>query len=152
MSNIFDMELPAMSTLSYQERSLYGVLAADLLIYVPYCVYLAHHPTTLSTIVGTIALLVLAHILMQAIIAILSRNRITDERDRHIAGVGFRNAYFTLVSMIFLGMGLLWLHTIHGELPINRMGLHFLSVFFGMVVISELVKVFSQLIAYRRSI
>jgi hypothetical protein len=32
------------------------------------------------------------------------------------------------------------------------MGLHFLSVFLGMVVISELVKIITQLIAYRRSI
>lgn len=141
-----------MSTLSYQEKSLYGILAADLLIYVPYCIYLAHHPTTLSTIVGTIVLLIVAHVLMQTIIALATRNRITDERDRQMAGIGYRNAYFALVSMMFLGMGLLWLHTIHGELPINRMGLHFLSVFLSMVVISDIVKIVSQLIAYRRTI
>ena len=141
-----------MSTLSYQERSLYGILAADLLVYIPYFVYVMHHPTTLSHIVGTIILLIVAHIVMQTIIAVASRSRITDERDRHIAGLGYRNAYFTLVTMILLGMCVLWLHTLHGELPINHMGLHFLSVFLGMVVISEVVKIATQLIAYRRSI
>ena len=141
-----------MSTLSYQEKSLYGILAVDLLIYVPYSIYLAHHPTTLGNIVGTIVLLIVAHILMQVIVALATRNRITDERDRLIAGRGYRNAYFALVTMILTGMCLLWLHTVHGELPINRMGLHFLSVFLGMVVLSEIVKIVTQLIAYRRSI
>jgi hypothetical protein len=146
------MESLSMSTLSYQEKSLYGTLAADLLVYVPYFVYVIHHPNTLTQIIGTIILLIVAQIVLQTIIAIATRNRITDERDRHIAGLGYRNAYFALVSMILLGMGLLWLHTINGELPINRMGLHFLSVFLGMVVISEIVKIVTQLIAYRRSI
>ena len=141
-----------MSTLSYQEKTLYGTLAADLLVYIPYVVYVMHHPTTLTHIVGTIVLLIVAQIILQSIIAIATRNRITDERDRQIAGLGYRNAYFALVSMIFVGMGVLWLHTVHGELPINRMGVHFLSVFLGMTVISEIVKILTQLIAYRRSI
>jgi hypothetical protein len=139
-----------MSTLSYQEKSLYGTLAADLLVYVPYLLYLMHHPTTLTHIVGTIILLIVAQIILQSIIAIASRNRITDERDRQIAGLGFRNAYFALVGMMLTGMCLLWLHG--STLNANHMGLHFLSVFFGMIVLSELVKIISQLIAYRRSI
>ena len=139
-----------MSTLSYQEKSLYGTLAADLLVYIPYFLYVMHHPTTLTHIVGTIILLIVAQIILQSIIAIASRNRITDERDRQIAGLGFRNAYFALVGMMLTGMGLLWLHG--DSLHPNHMGLHFLSVFFGMIVISELVKIISQLIAYRRSI
>jgi len=141
-----------MSTLSYQERSLYGTLAADLLVYVPYVVYVMHHPTTLSRIVGTIVLLIVAQIVLQTIIAIATRSRITDERDRQIAGLGYRNAYFALVSMIFLGMGMLWLHTVYGDLNPNHLGLHFLSVFLGMTVISEIVKIVTQLVAYRRSI
>jgi len=141
-----------MSTLSYQEKSLYGTLAADLLVYVPYFVYILHHPNTLTHIVGTILLLIVAHIILQTIIAIASRSRITDERDRQIAGLGYRNAYFALVSMILLGMGLLWVHAFMGSLNPNHMGLHFLSVFLGMVVLSEIVKIATQLIAYRRSI
>ena len=139
-----------MSTLSYQEKSLYGTLIADLIVYIPYFTYVMHHPTTLTHIVGTIILLIVAQIILQTIIAIVSRNRITDERDRQIAGLGFRNAYFALVGMILVGMCLLWLHgdTLHP----NHLGLHFLSVFLGMVVISELVKIITQLIAYRRSI
>jgi hypothetical protein len=41
---------------------------------------------------------------------------------------------------------------VYGPLNPNHMGLHFLSVFLGMVVISEIVKIVSQLVAYRRSI
>ena len=52
--------------------------------------------------------------------------------------------------MILVGTGMLWLHTVMGTLNPNHMGLHFLSVFFGMVVLSELVKIISQLLAYRR--
>ena len=141
-----------MSTLSYQEKSLYGTLAADLLVYVPYSVYLIHHPTTLTHIVGTIILLIVAQIILQSIIAIATRNRITDERDRQIAGLGYRNAYFALVGMILVGMGMLWVHDVMGLVNPNHMGLHFLSVFLGMTVISEIVKVVTQLVAYRRSI
>jgi hypothetical protein len=141
-----------MSTLSYQEKSLYGTLVADLFVYVPYFVYVMHHPTTLTHIVGTIILLIVAQIILQSIIAIASRNRTTDERDRQIAGLGFRNAYFALVGMILVGMGMLWIHAVMGLINPNHMGLHFLSVFLGMVVISELVKIITQLIAYRRSI
>lgn len=141
-----------MSTLTYREKSLYGTLIADLLVYVPYLAYVMHYPTTLTHIFGTIILLIVAQIILQAIIAIASRNRITDERDRQIAGLGHRNAYFSLVGMNLAGMGLLWVHAIKGRFNPNRMGLHFLSVFLGMIVISELIKIVTQLIAYRRSI
>src|ERR1700760_4890963 len=143
MSNIYYMER-AMSTLSYQEKSLYGTLAADLFVYVPYFIYVMHHPTTISRIVGTIVLLIVAHIVLQVIVAISSRNRVTDERDRQIAALGYRNAYFTLVSMILIGMSMLWVHTVMGTINPNHMGLHFLSVFLGLVVISELVKIVTQ--------
>jgi len=141
-----------MPTFSYQEKSLYGTLIADLLVYVPYFVYVMHHPTTLTHIVGTIILLIVAQIILQSIIALASRNRITDERDRQIAGLGYRNAYFSLVGMILAGMGMLWVHAVRGLINPNHMGLHFLSVFLGMVVISELIKIVTQLVAYRRSI
>jgi hypothetical protein len=143
---------PPVSTLSYQEKSLYGTLAADLIVYIPYFLYVMHHPTTLTHIVGTIVLLILAQIILQAGIAIATRNRITDERDREIAGLGYRSGYFTLVGLMITGMGLLWLHAAAGTLNPNHMGLHFLSVFLGMIVIAELVKIITQLVAYRRSI
>ena len=141
-----------MSTLSYQEKTLVGTLVADLLVYIPYVLYVLHHPTTLTHIIGTILLLIIAQIILQSIIALSSRNRITDERDRQVAGLGYRNAYIALVSMILIGMGLLWVHTSMGLINPSHMGLHFLSVFLGMVVLSELVKIISQLFAYRQTI
>jgi len=152
MYKIFYMEAHSMSGLSYQEKSLYGTLAADLIVYVPYFVYVMHNATTLTHIVGTIVLLIIAQIVLQSGIAIATRNRITDERDREIAALGYRAGYFTLVGMILTGMGLLWVHVVMGTLNPNHMGLHFLSVFLGMVVVAELVKIVTQLVAYRRSI
>jgi hypothetical protein len=143
---------PPMFTLSYQEKSLYGTLAADLIVYGPYLVYVLHHPNTLTHIVGTIILLVVAQIVLQSVIAIATRHRITDERDRQIAGIGYRNAYVALVSMIVVGIGMLGAHDAIRPLNPNHMGLHFLNVFLGMVVISEIVKIVTQLAAYRRSI
>ena len=139
-----------MTSVSYQERVLYGTLAADLLVYVPYLAYVMHHPTTLTKIAGTIVLLIVAQIILQSLVAMFSRHRTTDERDRQVAGLGYRNAYFALVGMILTGMGLLWAHAASGLINPNHMGLHFLSVFLGLVVISELVKIVTQLVAYRR--
>ena len=111
-----------------------------------------HGYTTLTRIVGTIILLIVAQIVLQSITALSSRNRITDERDRQVAALGYRDAYFALVGMILVGMCVLWVHSVSGLINPNHMGLHFLSVFLAMVVISELVKIASQLVAYRRSI
>ncbi len=149
MSNIFDMETD-MPSLSYQEKSLYASLVAYLIIYVPYFFLVQHQG--LSQIVAVIVTLIVLQIILQSVIAAFSRHRLTDERDRLIALRGYRAGYITIVGCIVLGLGALWLHTALGQLNPAHMAIHFLNVFFFFLVVAEIVKTVSQLVAYRRSI
>jgi hypothetical protein len=53
-----------------------------------------------------------------------------------------------------IGLGLLWFHATVGNLRLdNRMvGLHFLSVFFGMLVIADITKTGTQIVSYRKAL
>jgi hypothetical protein len=100
-----------------------------------------------------IAIIVLQMIL-QSIIAIVTRNRVTDERDRLIELRGYRAGYLTIASLMVIGLGMLWFHATVGHLRLDSrmVGLHFLSVFFGMLVISDITKTATQIVAYRRAL
>jgi len=141
-----------MSSLSYQERSLYGSLLVELVVYLPYFFLHGHNS------VGKVSLMILAiivlQIILQSLIAAFTRNRTTDERDKLIQLRGYRAGYFTLASLMVLGLGMLWFHATNGHFPMNGgwVGLHFLSVFFGMLVISDIVKTVTQIVAYRRAL
>jgi hypothetical protein len=141
-----------MPSLSYQEKSLYGELAANLAVFVPYFVYLHGHTATLSLggIAATIAILIVAQIVLQALIAAFTRNRLKDERDHLIRLRGYRAGYFTIISLMMFGMAALWLHTTLGQINPAHMALHFLSVFYLVLILAELVKTITQLVAYRR--
>ncbi len=140
-----------MSGLTYQEKSLYGTLAADLLVYVPYFIYVAQHPftATLSRIVGTIVAITVVQIVLQSILAIASRSRLTDERDRLIASRGYRAGYFALASGIIAAIALLWIHAMLGLIDPNHAAIHFINVLFAVLVLAEMVKTITQLISYR---
>jgi len=153
MSNIFDKGKVAMGTgLSYRERSLYASLAAELIVYLPY--FLVHGENTVDKVVGMIVGIIVLQIILQSVIAAVTRNRVIDERDRLIELRGYRAGYFTFASLMVVGLGLLWLHVQFGHLPTDgrRLGLHFLSVFFGMLVIADITKTVTQIIAYRRAV
>ncbi len=139
-----------MPSLSYQEKSLYGELLADAAVFVPYFVLLHTQRPTINMIAGALTLLIVAQIVLQSVIAIATRNRLKDERDRLIRLRGYRAAYVTVVAFMLTGMGGLWLHTALGQLNPAHMALHFLSVFFAVLILAELVKTATQLIAYRR--
>jgi hydrogenase-4 membrane subunit HyfE len=151
MSNIFDME-PSMPNLSYQEKSLYGELLADLAVFVPYFIYIHIRHTTVGFIAGSITILILIHIVLQTIIAVATRNRLKDERDQLIRLRGYRAGYFTAIGFMVVGMAALWLHTTFGDLNPSHMALHFLSVFYAVLMIAELVKTITQLMDYRRGL
>lgn len=140
-----------MSSISYQERSLYGELLADLAIFVPYFILMHTQRPTVGFIAGSIFWLIVAQIVLQSAIAALTRNRLKDERDRLIQLRGYRAGYFTVTSLMVLGMGALWLHSTFGQLNAAHMALHFLSVFYGILILAEVVKTVAQLLAYRRS-
>jgi hypothetical protein len=101
-------------------------------------------------IAGAITVLIAAQIVLQSIIALATRNRLKDERDRVIRLRGYRAGYLTVVTIMVLGMGMLWVHSALGQLNPNHMALHFLSVFFAVLILAELVKTVTQLLAYRR--
>ncbi len=138
--------------LSYREKSLYASLVAEIAVYGSY--FFLHHENTVNKVAGMIVGLIVLQIILQSVIAALTRNRVTGERDRLIELRGYRAGYLTLASLMVIGLGMLWLHAAIGDFPIEsrRIGLHFLSVFFGMLVIAEITKTASQVLAYRRAI
>jgi hypothetical protein len=153
MSNIFDMERFAMATsLSYREKSLYASLAAEIFVYGPY--FLLHRQNSLNNVAGMIIAIIVLQIILQSVIAASTRNRVTDERDRLIELRGYRAGYLTLASLMVIGLGLLWFHATVGHLQLeSRMiGLHFLNVFFGMLVLADITKTATQIVSYRRAL
>jgi hypothetical protein len=138
--------------LSYREKSLYASLTAELLVYGPY--FFLHRQNSLNKVVGMIVAIIVLQIILQSVIAAFTRNRVTDERDRLIELRGYRAGYLTLVSLMVLGLGLLWFHVAVGQLRLDSrmVGLHFLSVFFGMLVLADITKTATQIVAYRKAL
>jgi hypothetical protein len=138
--------------LSYREKSLYASLAAELIVYGPY--FFLHQQNSVNKVAGMIIAIIVLQVILQSIIALLTRNRITDERDRVIELRGYRSGYLTIASLMVLGLCMLWFHATIGHLPLDRpwIGLHFLSVFFGMLVIADITKTATQIVAYRRAL
>jgi hypothetical protein len=140
------------TSLSYREKSLYASLAAELLVYGPY--FFLHRQNSVNKVAGMIIAIIVLQIILQSVIAALTRNRITDERDRLIELRGYRAGYLTIASLMVVGLGMLWFHATVGHLQLeNRMvGLHFLSVFFGMLVITDITKTATQIVSYRKAL
>ena len=151
MSKIFDTGAIAMApSLSYREKTLYASLAAELIVYGPY--FFLHQENSVNKVAGMIIAIIVLQIILQLVIAALTRNRVTDERDRLIELRGYRAGYLVIASLMVIGLGMLWFHATMGHLHVeSRMvGLHFLSVFFGMLVIADITKTATQIVAYRR--
>jgi len=139
-------------SLSYREKTLYASLVAELVVYGPY--FFLHQQNSLNKVAGMIVAIIVLQIVLQSAIAIFTRNRVTDERDHLIELRGYRAGYFTIATLMVIGLGALWFHAAAGQLHIDSrmMGLHFLSVFFGALVISDITKTVTQLVAYRRAL
>ena len=140
------------TNLSSREKSLYASLAAELCVYGPY--FFLHQRNSVNKVVGMIIAIIVLQTVLQSVIAAVTRNRVTDERDRLIELRGYRAGYLTIASLMVLGLGMLWFHASVGHMPLNNplMGLHFLSVFFGMLVIADITKTAAQIAAYRRAL
>ena len=141
-----------LSTLSYREKTLYASLATELLVYGPYFFLREHN--SINWVAGTITAIIVLQIIFQSVIAALTRNRVIDERDRLIELRGYRAGYLTLVSLMVIGLGMLWFHAYFGGLRLDSrvMGLHFVSVFFGMLILADVTKTIAQIVAYRRTL
>lgn len=138
--------------LSYREKSLYASLLTELCVYGPY--FFFHQHNSVNKVAGMIIAIIVLQTILQSIIAAFTRNRITDERDRLIELRGYRAGYLTITSLMVVGLGMLWFHATVGHLPLDNrmMGLHFLSVFFGMLVVADITKTATQIVTYRRAI
>jgi EamA domain-containing membrane protein RarD len=139
-------------SLSYREKTLYASLAAELVVYGPY--FFLHQQNSVNKVAGMIIAIIVLQIILQSVIAVFTRNRVTDERDRLIELRGYRAGYLVIASLMVIGLGLLWFHAAMGNLRLDNrmMGLHFLSVFFGMLVIADITKTATQIVAYRRAL
>jgi hypothetical protein len=138
--------------LSYREKSLYASLATELCVYGPY--FFLHERNSVNKVAGMIIAIIVLQIILQSVIAAFTRHRITDERDRLIELRGYRAGYLTIASLMVVGLGMLWFHATvdHLQLDSRMVGLHFLNVFFGMLVVAEITKTATQIVAYRRAI
>src|ERR1700722_1106023 len=141
-----------MTGLSYRERSLYASLAAELFVYGPY--FFLHQQNSVNKVAGMIVAIIVLQVILQSVIAAFTRSRVTDERDRLIELRGCRAGYLTLASLMVVGLGMLWFHATVGHLRLDSriIGLHFLSVFFGMLVVADITKTATQIVAYRKAL
>lgn len=139
-------------SLSYREKSLYASLVVEVVVYGSY--FFLHRQNSVNNVAGMIFAIIVLQIVLQAIIAGVTRHRITDERDRLIELRGYRAGYLTFVSLMALGLAMLWFHAAVGHLRLDSrmVGLHFLSVFFGILVVADITKTAAQIIAYRRAL
>lgn len=143
------LERSAMS-LSYREKTLYASLVAELVVYGPY--FFLHQQNSVNKVASMIVTIIVLQIILQSVIAAFSRNRVTDERDRLIELRGYRAGYLVLASLMVIGLGMLWFHSTVGDIRLDSrmVGLHFLSVFFGMLVVADITKTATQIVAYRK--
>ena len=141
-----------MAALSYREKTLYASLVAEIVVYGPY--FFLHGGNSVNKVAGMIIAIIVLQVLLQGLIALVTRNRTTDERDRLIELRGYRAGYLTFATLMVVGLGLLWAHAAAGRLPVENkmMGLHFLNVFFGMLVIADITKTVTQIVSYRRAL
>jgi hypothetical protein len=135
--------------LSYREKSLYASLAVELAVYGPY--FFLHHENSVNKVAAMIGSVILLQFVLQGLISAVNRNRVTDERDRLIQLRGYRAGYLTVASLMVFGLAMLWFHSTVGNMQVGgpMVGLHFLSVFFGMLVIADIVKTMTQIVSYR---
>ncbi len=140
------------TSLSYREKTLFASLAAELVVYGPF--FFLDKQNSVNNVAGMIVAIIVLQIILQSVIAALTRNRVTDERDRLIELRGYRAGYLTLASLMVIGLGMLWLHANVGHLHLDSrmVGLHFLSVFFGMLVVADITKTATQILAYRKTL
>jgi hypothetical protein len=139
-------------SLSYREKTLYASLAAELVVYGPY--FFLQQQNSVNSVAGMITAIIVLQIILQSLIAALTRNRVIDERDRLIELRGYRAGYLTLVTLMVLGLGMLWFHATvdHTRFDGRMIGLHFLNVFFGMVVVADITKTAIQIVGYRKAL
>ena len=79
MSNIFyNGAIATVTSLSYREKTLYASLAAELVVYGPY--FFPHRQNSVNNVAGMIIAIIVPQIILQSVIAALTRFRNGDGR------------------------------------------------------------------------
>jgi hypothetical protein len=146
------MEPSPMPSLSYREKSLYASLVAEVLVYGSY--FFLNHQNSVNNVAAMIAAVIMLQVILQLLIMLFTRNRVTDERDRLIELRGYRAGYRTVAALMVFGLAMLWFHANRTDFNFEgrHIGLHFLNVFFGMLVIADITKTATQIVSYRRAL
>jgi hypothetical protein len=146
------MEPSPMPSLSYREKTLYASLVAELLVYGSY--FFLNHQNSVNNVAGMIAAIIALQAILQLLIALITRNRVTDERDRLIELRGYRTGYLTFAALMVFGLAMLWFHANRTDFNFEgrRVGLHFLNVFFSLLVIADITRTATQIVSYRRAL
>ena len=76
-----------------------------------------HQANSVNKVAGTIFAIIVLQIILQSIIAAVTRHRMKDERDKLIQLRGYRAGYLTLAALMVFGLGMLWLHSMAGRFP-----------------------------------
>jgi hypothetical protein len=139
------MEGLPMPSITYEEKSLYGTLAAELIVFGVYFSRASNTPADLGRLVAAVALIAAVQIAYEIVLAITSRHRLTDERDRHIRALGYRTSYFALVAGLFAVFAVLWTNG-------SFRGVFLINLLFGIFLLAEAVKLVTQLVLHRTSL
>jgi hypothetical protein len=144
MSIIFYME-EFMLNLSYREKALYGSLVAELLIFGPYFARVAMHPDgSLLPLFVRVVLFIVGVVVVEILVAVSTRHRQVDERDRLINWRSCRVAYMALIVCLSGMIGLAAEHdAVASSVVINEI--------MASVFAAYTVQVVTMLVMYRRS-
>jgi hypothetical protein len=144
--------------LSYQEKSIWGSLAAIVIAYGYYFSatlreFGRSENANLGRLVLAVIMIVVIETVYQIVLAIASKEEPKDERDTLISSKAYRNAYFFLYggagTLMTAALGLSVVSGIPG-LGISITPYLILNVVLLLMVLAELVKFCTQLFYYRR--
>lgn len=130
--------------LSYREKALYASLVVELLIFGPYFVHEAMHPSgSLTPLFARVILFIAGVVVMEILVAVSTRHRQVDERDKLINWRSSKLAYAVLILCMSGMIGLAGAHdTVASNVLINEI--------MASVFAAYTVHVVTMLVMYRR--
>jgi hypothetical protein len=132
------------SGLSYRERALYASLLAELLIFVPYFVGVAMHPGgPLTPLFVRVVLFIVAIVALEIGVAVTTRHRQVDERDRLI---NWRSCKVAYVALILCLSGMIGLADGHAAVAFDVL----VNGLMGSMLLAYTVHLGTMLVMYRR--
>ena len=146
--------------MSFREKSAWASLAVMLLVYLPYFVHVFRlfgrgelkGDALVGQFIGAVVFQIFLLIIVHVVIAIQSRQRQMDERDRAIEARSYKIAYLALISSFFvvLPSAISLVFALKPALVSSLVGLPFLSQLLLLCfVTAEAMKYSAQIVGYR---